>query len=87
MIAKEAAQDGTQHTIERWMDGEGNPYLWLTSDEGYYTKPHRTVDGYFMPTQVPKSYIKSVEEVALKVASNHLHSSMLKQGVAMEVKR
>ena len=72
VIAEEAVQDGTQHTIEGWMDGEGNPYIWLTSDEGYYTKPHRTVDGYFMPTQVPKGYVKSMEEVALKVANNHL---------------
>ena len=72
VIAEEAVQDGTQHTIEGWMDGKGNPYIWLTSDEGYYTKPHRTVDGYFMPTQVPKSYVKSMEEVACKVASNHL---------------
>ena len=51
---------------------KGIPTIWLTSDEGYYTKPHRTVDGYFMPTQVPKSYVKSMEEVACKVASNHL---------------
>ena len=71
VIAEEVVADGTQHTIEGWVDGEGNPYIWLTSDEGYYTKPHRTVDGYFMPTQVPKRCIKSMEDVALKVARNH----------------
>ena len=72
VIAEEVVPDGTQHTIEGWIDGEGNPYIWLTSDEGYYTKPHRTVDGYFMPTQVPKRCVKLMEDVALKVARNHL---------------
>ena len=72
VIAEEVVPDGTQHTIEGWVDGEGNFYVWLTSDEGYYTKPQRTVDGYFMPTQVPKRCVKFMEEVALKVASNHL---------------
>ena len=72
VVAEEVVSDGTQHTIEGWVDGEGNPYIWLTSDEGYYTKPQRTIDGYFMPTQVPKRYVKFMEEVALKVARNHL---------------
>ena len=72
VIAEEAVQSGMQHTIEGWVDGEGRTHIWLTSDEGYFTKPQRTLEGYFMPTQVPQHYVKSMEEVAVKVASNHL---------------
>ena len=71
VIAEEAVLDGTQHAIEGWADNEGRTYIWFTSDEGYFSKPKRTVEGYFIPTQVPKNHAKLMEEKTLEVAENH----------------
>ena len=71
VIAEELVPDGTQHTVEGWVDDIGNFQVWMTSDEGYFMKPQKTLEGYFMPSQAPDPYIEQMEYVALSVARNH----------------
>ena len=71
VVMEELVEDGSQHTIEGWVDDSGKAHIWLTSDEGYFSKPKRTVEGYFMPSQVPKSSIRAMEEKAIRAVQNH----------------
>lgn len=71
VLAEELVPDGTEHTIEGWVDNQGEVHIWLSSDEGYFMKPQKTVDGYFMPSQAKKSIVKKMEAVASRVVKNH----------------
>ena len=33
VLAEELVPDGTEHTVEGWVDGSGEPHIWLISDE------------------------------------------------------
>jgi len=72
VVAEELVPNGTQHTIEGWADGDGKPYIWLTTDTGYHLKPSKTMEGIYTPSQLPKQSLEALEEAALAVAKEHL---------------
>lgn len=70
VIAEELVLDGSQHCVEGWVDDKGKFHVWVTSDEGYFMKPQKTVDGYFVPSQAKESSLKKLKAVALSFARN-----------------
>ena len=70
-LVEELVQDGTEHTVEGWVDDKSNYHIWLTSDQGFFMKPRKTLEGCYIPSQARKSIVKKMEAVALRVAENH----------------
>ena len=70
-VVEELVDGATEHCVEGWVDSKGKVHIWLTSDECHFTKPGKAINGFILPSQMPKRAVNAIELTAKEVATNH----------------
>ena len=71
VLIEELVDDGTQYTIEGWMNKDGKPCVWGTADTIVSYHPVKHTPDFVIPSTQPDAVVKRLEKFAVEVAKKY----------------